>query len=133
MLKFKKYPNGLSLIVCEGGAISSSFSIMVGTGSINETDKTNGISHYIEHMNFKGSKKYTAYDMSDIMESNGANFNAYTSAENTCFYAQTIADRLETIFSLMAESVFNSIYLKEESDKEKNVIIEEINMCEDTP
>ena len=133
MLKYKKYPNGLNLIVCEGGAISCCFSIMVGTGSINETESLNGISHYIEHMNFKGNKSYSAYDISDIMESNGANFNAYTSAETTCFYAQTISDRLEKTFSVMAESAFNSLYLKEEAEKEKSVIIEEINMSEDSP
>ena len=133
MVKYKKYPNGLNLIVCEGGAISCSFSIMVGTGSINETDKQNGISHYIEHMNFKGSKTYSSYDISDIMESNGANFNAYTSLETTCFYAQTIVDSLEKTFSVMAESAFNSIYPDDEAEKEKSVIIEEINMSEDSP
>ena len=133
MVKYKQYPNGLNLIVCEGGAISCSFSIMVGTGSINETDKQNGISHYIEHMNFKGNKTYSSYDISDIMESNGANFNAYTSLETTCFYAQTIEDSLEKTFSVMAESAFNSIYPDDEAEKEKAVIIEEINMSEDSP
>ena len=133
MVKYKKYPNGLNLIVCEGGAISCSFSIMIGTGSINETDKQNGISHYIEHMNFKGNKTYSSYDISDIMESNGANFNAYTSLETTCFYAQTIVDSLEKTFSVMAESTFNSIYPDDEAEKEKGVIIEEINMSEDSP
>ncbi|MBO7215327.1 MAG: insulinase family protein [Clostridia bacterium] len=133
MLKHKKYSNGLNLIVCEGGAISCSFSIMIGAGSVNETDSRNGISHYIEHMNFKGNKTYTTYDISDIMESNGANFNAYTSVETTCFYAQTIVDSLETTFSVISESVFNSLYLDEEAEKEKAVIIEEINMSEDSP
>ena len=133
MLKHKIYDNGLTLIVCEGGAISCSFSIMIGTGSINETDKTNGISHYIEHMNFKGNKSYTAYEISDIMESQGANFNAYTSTESTCFYAQTITDSLEKTFSVLSESAFNSTYPCEEAEKEKNVIIEEINMSEDSP
>ncbi len=133
MVKFKQYKNGLNLIVCEGGAISCSFSIMIGTGSINETDNLNGISHYIEHMNFKGNKTYSSYDISDIMESHGANFNAYTSAETTCFYAQTITDSLEKTFSVMAESAFNSIYPEDEAEKEKGVIIEEINMSEDSP
>ncbi len=133
MVKYKKLKNGLNLIVCEGGAISCSFSIMIGTGSINETDKLNGISHFVEHMNFKGNKKYSAYQISDIMESNGANFNAYTSAETTCFYAQTIKDSLEKTFSVMAECVFSSTYLSEELEKEKGVIIEEINMSEDSP
>ena len=133
MVKHKNYPNGLNLIVCEGGAISCSFSIMIGTGSINETDKTNGISHYIEHMNFKGSKKYSAYEISEIMDSHGANYNAYTSVENTCFYAQSIVESLEKTFSVMAESAFNSIYLDSEAEKEKGVIVEEINMSEDSP
>ena len=133
MVKHKIYQNGLTLIVCEGGAISCSFSIMIGTGSVNETDKTNGISHYIEHMNFKGNKSYNAYEISDIMESQGANFNAYTSAESTCFYAQTIVDSLEKTFSVMSESAFNSIYPSDEAEKEKSVIIEEINMSEDSP
>lgn len=133
MVKHKKYSNGLNLIVSEGGAISCSFSIMIGTGAINETDKTNGLSHYIEHMNFKGNKSYSAYQITDIMESLGASYNAYTSMETTCFYAQTIKDSLEKAFQVMAESTFNSIYLDEEAKKEKNVIIEEINMSEDTP
>ena len=90
MLRHKKYDNGLSLIVSEGGALSASFAIMVGTGSVNETAKQNGISHFIEHMNFKGTKNYSAYDISNVMESSGANFNAYTSAESTCYYAQIL-------------------------------------------
>ena len=129
----KKYDNGLTLIVSEGGALSCSFAIMVGTGAINETDKNNGISHYIEHMNFKGTEKYTFYDISEIMDTNGANFNAYTSMESTCYYAQTIKDSLERVFSLMSEMVFTSVYDDNEAKKEKDVIIEEINMSEDSP
>lgn len=133
MDKIKKYSNNLTLIVSEGGAFSSSFGIMIGTGSVNERDDNNGISHYIEHMNFKGTKNYTAYDISSLMEMTGANFNAYTSNETTCFYAQTISENLEKTFSVMSQAVFASIYLDSEAEKEKQVIIEEINMSEDTP
>ena len=129
----KKYDNGLTLIVSEGGALSCSFAIMVGTGSVNETDKNNGISHYVEHMNFKGTDNYSSFDVSEIMDTNGANFNAYTSTETTCYYAQTIKDSLERVFSLMSELVFASKYADEEAEKEKDVIIEEINMSEDSP
>ena len=129
----KKYKNGLTLIVSEGGALSCSFAIMIGTGSSNETSKTNGISHYIEHMNFKGTKNYSSFDISSIMDTNGASFNAYTSNETTCFYAQTIKDSLESTFAVMSEAVFSSIYDDAEAEKEKNVIIEEINMSEDSP
>ena len=133
MDRIKKYSNNLTLIVSEGGAFSSSFGIMIGTGSVNENEDNNGISHYIEHMNFKGTKNYTAFDISNLMEMTGANFNAYTSNETTCFYAQTISEHLEKTFSVMSQAVFASIYLDSEAEKEKQVIIEEINMSEDTP
>lgn len=133
MDKIKRYNNGLTLIVSEGGAISTSFAIMVGTGSINEEDNNNGISHYIEHMNFKGTDKYSSYDITNILDNCGANFNAYTSNETTCYYAHTIKDSLETSFSVMSNAVFCSTYLDEEATKEKKVIIEEINMSEDNP
>lgn len=133
MDKIKKYKNGLTLIVSEGGSISTSFAIMVGTGSINETEKNNGISHYIEHMNFKGTQKYSSYDISNILDGSGANYNAYTSVECTCYYAQTIKEELEKTFSLMAEMTFSSVYESSEAEKEKGVIIEEINMSADTP
>ncbi|MBO5888545.1 MAG: insulinase family protein [Clostridia bacterium] len=133
MDSIKKFKNGLTLIVSEGGALSSSFAIMIGAGSINENEKNNGISHYIEHMNFKGTKNYSSYDISNIMDYNGANYNAYTSTETTCFHAQTIKDNLENTFKVMSEIVFSSIYDDEEAKREKDVIIEEINMSEDSP
>ncbi len=129
----KKFKNGLTLIVSEGGALSSSFAIMIGAGSINEIEENNGISHYIEHMNFKGTKDYSSFDISNIMDTNGANYNAYTSVETTCFHAQTIKDSLESTFKVMSEIVFSSIYDDDEAKREKDVIIEEINMSEDTP
>ena len=129
----KKYKNGLTLIVSEGGALSSSFAIMIGAGSINESEDNNGISHYIEHMNFKGTKDYSSFDISNLMDLNGANYNAYTSIETTCFHAQTIVDNLESTFKLMSQMVFSSIYDDDEAKREKDVIIEEINMSEDSP
>ena len=129
----KNYSNGLTLICSEGGALSCSFAIMVKTGSINETSKNNGISHFLEHMAFKGTDKYSAFDISNIMDSTGSNYNAYTSNEVTCFYAQTIKDSLEKTFSVMSDAVFNSLYNEEELEKEKGVILEEIKMSNDTP
>lgn len=129
----KTYENGLTLIVSEGGAMSASFSITIGTGSVNETKENNGISHYAEHMSFKGTDKYSASEISETLEACGASFNAYTGSETTCFYAQTIKENLETVFSVMADGVFKSVYPENEAEKEKRVIIEEISMCEDTP
>ena len=129
----KNYDNGLTLIVSEGGALSCSFAIMIGTGSVNETNENNGISHYIEHMTFKGTNKYNSYEITEILDNNGASFNAYTSNETTCFYAQTIVDKLESTFSVMSNMVYNSTYPDDEAKKEKGVIIEEIKMSNDNP
>ena len=133
MDKIKKYSNGLTLIVSEGGSLSCSFAIMIKTGSINETENNNGISHYIEHMNFKGTKNYNSFELSNIMDTCGASYNAYTSNDATCFYAQTIKDSLEKVFCVMSEAVFSSTYPEKEAKREKGVIIEEIYMSEDTP
>ena len=70
MTHLKKYENGLSLIVLEEQALSVTFAIMVGAGCVNETEKNNGISHYIEHVNFKGTDKLTAFDIAVVPEVN---------------------------------------------------------------
>ncbi len=121
MDKIKRYENGLTLIVSEGGAISTSFAIMVGVGAINEEDLNSGISHYIEHMNFKGTNKYSSYDITNILDNCGSSYNAYTSDETTCYYAHTIKENLETSFSVMANAVLCSEYLDSEAEKEKTL------------
>ncbi|MBR5439550.1 MAG: insulinase family protein [Clostridia bacterium] len=129
----KKINDKLTVIVSEGDALSASFAIMVGTGSVNENDKTNGLSHFIEHMNFKGTNEMSAFDISNALEMCGANFNAYTGADVTCYYAQTLSENLEKAFSVFSSAVFKSIYPSAELEKEKNVILEEINMSLDSP
>ncbi len=129
----KKIKDKLTVIVSEGDALSSSFAIMIGTGSVNETDKTNGLSHYIEHMNFKGTNEMTAFDISNSLEMCGANFNAYTGTDVTCYYAQTLSENLEKAFSVLSSAVFRSIYPDNEVEKEKKVILEEISMSSDSP
>ena len=129
----KKINDKLTVIVSEGEALSSSFAIMIGTGSVNENDKTNGLSHYIEHMNFKGTNEMSAFDISNSLEMCGANFNAYTGADVTCYYAQTLSENLEKAFSVLSSAVFRSIYPKSEVEKEKKVILEEISMSSDSP
>ncbi len=133
MNKLKKYDNGLTLIVSEGGSSSVSFSIMVNAGTINENEKNNGISHYIEHMNFKGTKEYNSFELSNILDSYGTSYNAFTSYNCTCYYAQCLKEYAEKSFEIMSKAVFSSIYNDEDAEKEKQVIIEEINMSEDSP
>lgn len=134
MVKVKTYPNGLRVIVKEIEYVQSvTMGIMVGVGSAFETQSENGISHFIEHVNFKGTKKRPAFDISDEIDSIGAQINAFTSKDVTCYYVKCIRDHVEKSFEILSDIFLNSVYPKEELDKERTVIIEEINMTEDTP
>jgi predicted Zn-dependent peptidase len=133
MTKLKKYQNGLTLIVLEEQALSVTFAIMVNAGCINETAKNNGISHFVEHVNFKGTKNLTSFDISNKLEFLGSQYNAYTGMDVTCYHAQSLPENTEKTFEIFADMVFNSTYLDEETSKEKGVILEEIKMSNDTP
>ena len=130
----KKYDNGLKLIINKlDGLLSVSCGILVKTGSSNETAKENGISHFIEHNLFKGTTTRTAFEISDAIDSIGAQINAFTSKELTCYYTKSTSENLETSLEVLSDIFFNSTFDKKEMDKEKQVIIEEINMTNDSP
>ena len=130
----KDYENGLRLVVKKmDGIFSVAMGIMVGTGAANETDSEDGISHFIEHMQFKGTKKRTAFEVSDAFDRIGAQVNAFTGKDLTCYYAKATADQTETAFEALADLFLNSTYPEEEIVREKGVICEEISMNEDTP
>ena len=99
MEKIKTYKNGLRLIVKEmTGLFTVSAGIIVHTGSVNETAQTNGLSHFIEHMLFKGTTKRTAKQISEEFDALGGNFNAFTSKETTCYYCKFLFCRLRKSF-----------------------------------
>ena len=134
MAYFKKFPNGLRLIIKKiEGLYSVSCGVMVKTGSVNEQEDNNGISHFIEHCMFKGTDKRTAFDISDSIDRIGASINAYTSKETTCYYTKSTAERLPDTLEILSDIFFNSTFDEKELEKEKGVVLEEINMCEDTP
>ena len=134
MVKVKTYENELRVIVKEIEYVQSvTMGIMVGAGSAYETAEENGISHFIEHVNFKGTEKRTAFDISDEVDSIGAQINAFTSKDVTCYYIKCIDEHVEKSFEILSDIFLNSVYPEEELDKERTVIIEEINMTEDTP
>ncbi|KIL41381.1 zinc protease [Gordoniibacillus kamchatkensis] len=112
---------------------SVSFGIWVKTGSRNESDKSNGISHFIEHMLFKGTKRHSAQDIAEVFDGIGGNVNAFTSKEYTCYYAKVLDEHLPIAVDVLADMFFNSQFDVTELEKEKNVIFEEISMYEDTP
>lgn len=134
MKQYKTYDNGLKLAVKRLPRVKSvTMGVFVGAGSVDENDKNNGISHYIEHMMFKGTKKRSAFDIADHIDSIGAQINAFTTKEMTCYYTKALAEHAEQTFEIVSDLFFNSVFDDKESEKEKKVIFEEIAMVEDRP
>lgn len=134
MVHFKTLDNGLKLIVNKmDGLMSVTMGILVHTGASQESDREDGISHFIEHMMFKGTKKRTSFQISDEMDRIGAQMNAFTSKDMTCYYAKSTTGHAAEAFEILADMFLESTFPEDEMAKEKGVIIEEINMNEDTP
>lgn len=112
---------------------SVSIGLWIESGSRYEGINNNGISHFIEHMLFKGTEKRSARDIADEIDSIGGQINAFTSKECTCFYIKILDNHIDLGIDLLQDMLFNSQFDEVEIEKEKNVIIEEINMYEDSP
>ncbi|MBI5810053.1 MAG: insulinase family protein [Deltaproteobacteria bacterium] len=114
-------------------AESSCIGVWVVTGSRSEEERLSGISHFIEHMLFKGTKRRTALDISKEIESVGGMLNAFTSREYTCFYAKVLNKDIPLAIDLLSDIFMNSVFAHAEIAKEKMVVLQEIKMVEDTP
>lgn len=126
--------NGVRIVLEEMPAVRSvTIGIWVLTGSRNETIKNNGISHFLEHMFFKGTKTRSAQDIAEAFDSIGGQINAFTSKEYTCFYAKGLDTHKDYALEILADMFFNSTFDEEEMEREKKVVLEEIKMYEDTP
>jgi predicted Zn-dependent peptidase len=112
---------------------SASLGIWVKAGSAYESLELNGISHVIEHMLFKGTITKSAKDIADITTSLGGNLNAFTSKEYTSYYIRTLDKHLDASIELLSDMIINSTISKEDIEKEKSVILDEIDMYEDSP
>lgn len=133
--KLQKLSNGLRILtVFMPGSESMTLAVWVATGSRFEEKKVNGISHFLEHMVFKGSKKRpNAKLISEAVDAIGGEFNAATSKDWTNFYIKARNKHLEVAFDVLSDMVLAPLLKKEEVEREKGVIIEEIRMYEDTP
>ena len=133
---FKKIilKNGVR-IVCENipHVKSVSLGIWVKTGSRNENIHINGISHFIEHMLFKGTEKRNAAEIAESIDNIGGQLNAFTGKECTCFYTKTLDEHIEIAVEVLSDMFFHSKFVKKDIAIEKKVIIEEIGMYEDSP
>src|ERR1035437_5431838 len=131
----KVLPNGLRIITVPMPSFESVTAlVMVGAGSRYETRDDNGISHFLEHMAFKGTQKRpSALDISSLIDGMGGECNAFTGKETTGFYIKSAKGRIETSLDILSDMLLNSKFDPVEIDKERGVIIEEINMYEDMP
>jgi len=126
--------NGLRVVTEKIEHLSSvSVGVMVQNGSRNESLEVNGISHFIEHMFFKGTDKRTSKEIMEHIENVGGQINAFTSKESTCYYIKALDTHLDLALDVLSDIILNAKFDPEEIEKEKSVIIEEINMSEDSP
>lgn len=134
MIKIHTLKNGLRVVTEKSlGVNSIGVGIMVQNGSRNESEELNGISHVIEHMMFKGTKTRNAKELAKCIEDQGGQLNAYTSKESTCYYVKNLYTHLDMSLKVLSDMILNSVFSEEELEKEISVIIEEINMNNDSP
>ena len=129
------FPSGLRLVTIPmEGTKTATVLVMVGTGSRYETKNINGISHFLEHMMFKGTtKRPDKIQIVRELESIGAEYNAFTSKEYTGYYARASAEKLDLMTDVISDIFLNSLLDEKEIEMEKGVIVEEINMYKDMP
>ncbi|MCL1796402.1 MAG: insulinase family protein [Clostridia bacterium] len=112
---------------------SVSVGIWVRTGSMTELPQENGLSHFLEHMLFKGTKRRSARDIAEEMDAVGGQLNAFTSKECTCYYAKVMDEDLPVAMDVLSDLLLNATLDAGELEKERGVILEEIAMVEDSP
>ncbi|MCF6464686.1 M16 family metallopeptidase [Clostridium sp. Cult2] len=129
-----KLDNGIRVVMEKIPYVNSvSIGILVENGIMKEDKHVNGISHFIEHMLFKGTKNRTAKDIATLIDNIGGQINAFTSTEYTCFYVKVLDKHLPIAINLLSDMFNNSIFDEKDIEKEKGVILEEIKMYLDSP
>jgi len=134
-MEFRKavLDNGLEIVAeCNPQGHSAAVGFFVNTGARDETDEVSGVSHFLEHMAFKGTARRTADDVNRQFDEMGAQYNAFTSEENTVFFAAVLPEQQHRAVELLAD-ILRPALRKEDFDTEKQVILEEIQMYEDQP
>ena len=134
MTEVVKTKSGINIIFDELSNISTcSVGVFVGTGSKDEADNEEGISHVLEHMIFKGTPSRNYFQISEEIDYLGSSINAHTTKEQTVFFINALSEYLNETLDILFDIVVNSTIDKDELEKEKDVIIEEIRMYKDSP
>lgn len=128
-------PNGLRVILLDTKAFPTLTALLlVGAGSRYEEQTSNGVAHFLEHMFYKGSKKYPdPFILTSTIESLGGIWNAFTSKDYTGYFIKATSEHFDIIVDILSDILLQPLFKEEEIEKEKGVIVEEINMYEDTP
>ncbi|MDR2676827.1 MAG: insulinase family protein [Endomicrobium sp.] len=134
LVKTVKYKNGLTLVLknCRNNLISA-IAVFIKVGSINETTFQSGLSHFLEHLMFKGSNNYLGNSMSRNVENMGGCINAVTTKGYTMYYISAQKNKIEKCIEMLADTIQNPLFSQDEIDKEKKVVIEEIKRYLDNP
>ncbi|MGC1389443.1 MAG: pitrilysin family protein [Bacteroidales bacterium] len=125
--------NGIRLVHYRIPGLVAHCGLIINSGSRDETSPEHGIAHFIEHMLFKGTKKRKAYHILSRLEDVGGELNAYTTKEETAIHASFLKEDYERAIELISDIAFNSVFPENEIEKEKDVVIEEINSYLDNP
>ncbi len=126
--------NGVRILVENVDHVgSASIGLWVRTGSANEFEDEAGISHFIEHMLFKGTSRRSAIQIAEEIEGRGGMLNAFTDKQNTCYYCRVLAEEAENSIDVLCDMLTDSLFDSEELEREKGVVVEEIRRGEDEP
>ena len=116
--------NGLRVITEKNDGVNSiSVGVMVKNGSRNESEEINGISHFIEHMFFKGTGKRSAKEIAECVENVGGQLNAFTSKEATCYYVKNLYTHLDLSLEILSDIMLNSKFAPDDIEREKSVVV----------
>lgn len=134
IVKKTRLDNGLRVVSESVPYVDSvSVGVWIGAGSRDEDSSHRGVSHFLEHMLFKGTERRSARQIADEMDMIGGHLNAFTDKEYTCYYAKVLSEHLDLGLDLLSDMILHSAFENEELELEKNVVLEEIKRHEDTP
>ena len=134
MIQYRKLDSGITLVMEKITYLQSvAMGIWVKAGSVDETEKYSGISHFVEHMSFKGTEKRSAKAIAEDVDRIGGQINAFTGREATCYYVKSTSGTFRKAADVLVDMMENSLFSTEEMNKERKVICEEIKMTLDSP
>ncbi len=133
-IQFTRLPNGLTVVTERMERVETvSFGAYVGTGSRSETEAENGVSHFLEHMAFKGTTTRSAVQIAEEVEAVGGQINAYTAREQTAYYIKVLKEDAALATDIIGDILTHSTFETEELERERGVILQEIDQASDTP